>query len=620
MKSIKKRRQKNRPSGRTVNKRIIAAALLIVALLIEVCVLAYNGSTQLLSSVSDVWKGMLEAQGAQIKDVLFMKNPYLTPDKHYLNKLESVFYGDPEMVLETAEDGRCDPGQITLAISNLTTNIKKGMTYTSGLRSCYWMLADPAAPYVLMNGTPTLKKELTDTAWLDSCLSMEDDVAMEWRSVSLSYLNNKQVLTVYRRVRSERFMTPETIEGYWVLNYDLSTMLNAMMAKMPSLETVYLYDMQKERTVSAGTLDLSGEMESRLLSEAVQALNSAENMGILHDEDKNAFYYRIEEVCPGMASIVCMQDTQIMRALSSVKMSMLTVLVISCVAVAGINIHSMIRYSKYNNGLRKMFAALRSQDGERKPTEDPHEQAGSELLIQRILNNDVDLDELQGLVESKQELKAELDALYGHVQINSHFLLNTLDSIYWMSVSNMGAFSRESAMIGNLCEILKFALDSSDLYTSLREEMECTSKYVEIQQMRKSITTLSVEWDIPPELAGARVGKLILQPVVENCIQHAFQKCKTGDQTCHIRITAQKNGEEYLRINVEDDGQGMSDKQLRRMNADMKKQRYLHSRHIGLANVNRRLQVQFGGESGVSLYESPLGGLGVCLLMKYSVY
>lgn len=46
--------------------------------------------------------------------------------------------------------------------------------------------------------------------------------------------------------------------------------------------------------------------------------------------------------------------------------------------------------------------------------------------MQRILNNDVDLEELQGLVESKRELKAELDALYGHVQINSHFLLNTL--------------------------------------------------------------------------------------------------------------------------------------------------------------------------------------------------
>ena len=82
--------------------------------------------------------------------------------------------------------------------------------------------------------------------------------------------------------------------------------------------------------------------------------------------------------------------------------------------------------------------------------------------MQRILNNDVDLEELQGLVESKRELKAELDALYGHVQINSHFLLNTLDSIYWSSVSRMGADSKESAMIGDLCEILKYALDSSD--------------------------------------------------------------------------------------------------------------------------------------------------------------
>ena len=90
--------------------------------------------------------------------------------------------------------------------------------------------------------------------------------------------------------------------------------------------------------------------------------------------------------------------------------SITAALLVSCVAVAGINLYSILRYRKYSRGLRKMFDALRSRQGEQRAAEDPQESTGSEILLQRILNNDVDLEELQGLVESKRELKAELDA------------------------------------------------------------------------------------------------------------------------------------------------------------------------------------------------------------------
>ena len=338
--------------------------------------------------------------------------------------------------------------------------------------------------------------------------------------------------------------------------------------------------------------------ETEIVEKVLQAWETSSPTGVVRNGQNEAFYYRTEEVCPGTLSIVCIQDRQLSQALDGVVRSITAALLVSCVAVAGINLYSILRYRKYSRGLRKMFDALRSRQGEQRAAEDPQESTGSEILLQRILNNDVDLEELQGLVESKRELKAELDALYGHVQINSHFLLNTLDSIYWSSVSRMGADSKESAMIGDLCEILKYALDSSDLYTSLREEVECTLRYIEIQQMRKNIV-FNVEWDIPDELYNARVCKLILQPVIENCVQHAFQTTK--ERAFRIRIAARKTEEGYLCISVEDNGYGISPKRIRQMNLEMKKQRYLRIRHIGLANVNRRLQVQFGGRSGVSL-------------------
>lgn len=619
MKRAAKRDRKKYNVEKRLKRQIVITVLLFVALGAEAFFLAWKSSNQLASSVSDVWQGILETRGQQISDTLFERNHYLAPDTLYLAKLEPAFYEDAVLqgiLDQSVREGR-DPSYIVQAISNICTNIKKGISYSSNLRSCYWMLDDADAPYVLSNGTKTLKSELIDNEWIDDCFAMNENVKVVWRTIPLSYLNTTRVLTVYRRVVSERFTAGQTITGYWVLNYELSNVLNALAANMSSSERTYLYDLARDESVSIGSLTLTKEDEGELFETARQKAGDGSVIGELRNEQGDRFYYRVDQVGNGVASIVCLQNLQVNRALDSTITSVAVVLLVSCVAVVAINIVSLFRYSKYNRGLRKMFEAMDGRKDESKERDDQRESMGSEYLLQRILNNEVDIQELQGLVESKQELKAELDALFGHVQINSHFLLNTLDSIYWSSVSHTGAFSRESAMIEDLCVILKYALDSSDLYTSLQEELECADKYIQIQQLRKNIA-FGVVWDVPDELKSARVSKLILQPVIENCIQHGFQNRSGAND--RIRISAERTADEMLHIDVEDNGRGISDKRIKQLNLEMKKQRYLHSRHIGMANVNRRLQVQFGADSGVSLYRIHGGGLRVCLTMKYSVY
>ena len=115
-----------------------------------------------------------------------------------------------------------------------------------------------------------------------------------------------------------------------------------------------------------------------------------------------------------------------------------------------------------------------------------------------------------------------------------------------------------------------------------------------------------------------KVSKLILQPVIENCFQHGYSKENPG--SLRIRISAVRTGNNLLEIRVADNGIGMNPRELKKMNQEMKRQKYLKSRHIGLANVNRRLQVQFGGESGVRLEAPEEGGLLVVLTMTCSPY
>lgn len=64
--------------------------------------------------------------------------------------------------------------------------------------------------------------------------------------------------------------------------------------------------------------------------------------------------------------------------------------------------------------------------------------------------------------------------------------MNTLDSIYWESMKNNGCENGETRMIERLCLILKYALDSSNPYISLQEEVDCAKEYLAIQQLRKN--------------------------------------------------------------------------------------------------------------------------------------
>ncbi len=597
--------------------QLVITVGLMAALVFGTILFAGRASLRLASSVSDVWQGILENRSQQVSDILFENNHYLQPDTLYLSKLKYAFFGKTTTGAILQDESNEDMARmIAMAISNITTNIKKGISYSNNLRSCYWMLADQSAPHVLVNGTPVLKTQLSDVDWMAHCLQMQEDLFIEWRTIPLSYLNTTQVLTVYRKIQSEDLDDGDAVDGYWVLNYDLSNMLNAFSSDKYSSENVYLYDTVHQQNIHVGNLSLTEEEEKQLFEAVQKADDENSYTGVIHVENEQGFYYyRVQQICDGMTIAICLQDEQLSHEINNISSIVIYILLICSFAVLAINFYSLMRYRKYYNGLQKIFAAMDTQREESEEAE--HTEAETENTLRRILNDAIDLNELKGLVASKQELKAELDALYGHVQINSHFLLNTLDSIYWASVSHTGADSSESQMIENLCQILKYALDSSDLYTSLEEEMKCAQKYIEIQQMRKNIY-FDVQWDIDKNLYNARVGKLILQPVIENCIQHGFQN--TSLPNACIKISAEKTKKDMLLLKIENNGRGINSKRIRQINMEMVKQNYLHSRHIGMANVNRRLQVQFGVGSGLSLYDIPHGGLGVCLTMKYSEY
>ena len=107
---------------------------------------------------------------------------------------------------------------------------------------------------------------------------------------------------------------------------------------------------------------------------------------------------------------------------------------------------------------------------------------------------------------------------------------------------------------------------------------------------------------------------MILQPILENSIQHGG--FFPGDSV-FLHVEA-KLMEDTLYLLVSDNGSGMEENEMRRMNRIFREDIPVRSKHIGLMNVNRRIQLQYGEEYGIVLQPSGDGlGLTVLISLKY---
>ena len=198
---------------------------------------------------------------------------------------------------------------------------------------------------------------------------------------------------------------------------------------------------------------------------------------------------------------------------------------------------------------------------------------------------------------NEQLSKAQLEAL--RRQIEPHFLFNTLNAIAGLvrEQKNDAAVT----MIVRLSEFLRRVVkDSGEQLVPLAEEMEFVEKYLEIQKVRFA-ERLQLKMEVPRELLPAKVPSLMLQPVVENAIQHGIAKRAQGGA---IRISAARdNGR--LTIQVYNDGPGLA--------ADWERTRS----GVGISNVRTRLQSLYGGNSGLEVQNREPGGVEATLSLPF---
>ena len=214
------------------------------------------------------------------------------------------------------------------------------------------------------------------------------------------------------------------------------------------------------------------------------------------------------------------------------------------------------------------------------------------------------LEEKNALLVETQEQKRTAEMRVLQAQINPHFLYNTLDSIYWYSLSD------RQKDIGNvvqrLAKMLRIALSKGSEYIPVERELQHVANYLEIEStIYQGRFTYEVEAD--PAVMNCTVLKILLQPLAENSITHGFANMERGG---HIRVRVGQDADDLV-LSVTDNGCGFP--QEERTDAHT-------SEYSGFAlkNLESRLQLHYGADARVLIHSIPTEETTVTIKIRKS--
>lgn len=216
------------------------------------------------------------------------------------------------------------------------------------------------------------------------------------------------------------------------------------------------------------------------------------------------------------------------------------------------------------------------------------------------------LDDIQSYIAElmdtqKKQRAAEIKAL--QMQINPHYIYNTLASIKWLVYQNNNETTIKTidAFIG----LLRNTISNTDEFVTVEQEIANMENYALINRTRYG-EGVAVEFYISHNCCDCLLPKMILQPFIENAFFHAFSSGQNGT----IQVFAEQKGEE-LDIRIIDDGIGMNRVQAKEVvNHRQSKE---HFSGIGIHNVQERLKLLYGEAYGVIIESKENQGTTVTL-------
>ena len=427
------------------------------------------------------------------------------------------------------------------------------------------------------------KEQLPDSIRRDLIARAE---AGKGKTILVTDYSDQYGLFMVKNIRRTQFLKLDSI-GSLIVNIDMNQLIDS------STDSSHLYESADYILYDGGNLIYHS---SAITAEdpSVVSKISLSRYGLFQSVGKNYFYVR--QALPNYNwDYVCIIPYDNISA--SLKKSFRFSFFITIIAViissilSSALIDSIIRH--FNNLLLKMknFA-----DGQKDAINISYDYTGrtDELGILHTRFDQM-VNEVNELIRScylNEILRKEAQLKALENQMNPHFLYNTLESINWRAKS-VGA-KDISSMAENLGTLLRITLDQKNKEVPLMRELELVQCYMTIQKFRYE-DRLEYKVTVPDDLYSCCVLKLTLQPLVENSIRYGLEENTEG---CFIHILAEQSSD-VLYVYIKNNGSVFEDQLLEKLKTN---QISPHGFGIGLLNILQRMQLTYGEEYGLTLY------------------
>lgn len=398
------------------------------------------------------------------------------------------------------------------------------------------------------------------------------------------FMNNKVQIDITKRTVysvGKSIKADGEIVGYLIFDI-LESDLNRVIHKT-NIDILVITDHYNNVILSTNSLLLDEIGKFKLAKNAKNAKNKIRFM------DKEYYFYKSE-----------LLDNQIqIYSLSRLDMinSLLTMSLIYFSVVMVVIAFAIIRTADYS-------AKKKTQSINQLITSINKAQEGDLSAFVSINSN----DEFQVIGEQFNKMLAELDVQIKRnselidrnrmavikqleSQFNPHFIFNTLETLKYMIKIDA---NKASDIIINFAKILRYSIDYEDKNIVLEQDIKYLNSYLLIQKYRYN-QRLTYKITIDDNLKDCIVPKLIMQPIIENCINHGYYTKET--LFISLNIIAVDND---LVMNIEDDGDGITKSRIKDINNQLNSEDIV-SNSIGLNNVHRRLKLLYGEGYGLTL-------------------
>lgn len=296
----------------------------------------------------------------------------------------------------------------------------------------------------------------------------------------------------------------------------------------------------------------------------------------------------------------------------------LVIIAAAAVSFAGAVLISLLLSRSLTYPIEHLSRKMSRQDGRHLTTSSRYLNRTDEIgTLYNEYNNMI--EELNASIKKDYQdklitLDAQMKSL--EARINSHFLFNTLESINSMAeLDDNEQIATMSMALGNM---FRYSIKTPSELVTIEDELKHVRDYVSIQSIRFD-DRFRVDTEIPHQMLGLKVLKLILQPLVENALYHGLDYCTYGDRISILGRT--ESGMIYL--TVKDNGKGMSPEKLNELKRRLLDEaRFTDLGHrskqsIGLTNIHTRIELYYGKGYGLSV--ESLEGQGTTVEIKLPV-